>query len=125
MTPPVSSNDNQFIRKAKGYPGRDQLDQASMRLRRAVARLHREGQLDPETAAKLGPIVGAAARSWDELAREAEKAADGSKRNRDRLAKAQAALDRKLARTVRQGRVPESLRRRAEGSAGPHGGDAA
>ena len=111
MTDTTTPNE-QFVRKAKGYPGRDQLDQASMRFRRAVTRLHREGLKDPVTAAKLGPIITEAVAALDSLAQRAQKAENESARNRAMLAREQEKLERVLRKGARQGspRAAELLR---------------
>lgn len=100
-TPPAEP----FTRRAAGYPGRDRLDAANMRFRRAVARLHREGvrHQDAETAAKVGPIVARAEAVLRELAAEAEQAADNSARHLAALAKEEAKLarlERRLGRRI-------------------------
>ncbi|SFD61783.1 hypothetical protein [Streptomyces aidingensis] len=99
-----TGNSGSFVRRSRGYPGRDRLDAASMRFRRAVARLHREGQRsDPQTAAKLGPIVAEAEAVLLRLAERAEKAENESARNRRLLAEEEARLDRLLRRAARRG----------------------
>jgi hypothetical protein len=86
-------------RRSSGYPGRDQLDAASMQFRRAVARLYREGERgDPETAAKLKPIIERAVWSLEALAGEAERAEQDSARNRKRTEDAADALERQMKR---------------------------
>ncbi|TDT95336.1 hypothetical protein EDD99_7161 [Streptomyces sp. 846.5] len=90
-------------RSHKGYPGRAQLDRSNMRMRKAFARLAREGLRDPETAAKIAPIVQAAAEQMDRLAVEADRAADNSLRNRAMLSKEQAKLNKVLRRSAAAG----------------------
>jgi septal ring factor EnvC (AmiA/AmiB activator) len=85
----------------RGYPGRNSLDAASNRFRRALARLAREGRTDPETAAKLPPILAEAVETLDRLAAAASKAEGESARNRKAIAAQEARLarlERKLGR---------------------------
>lgn len=67
-------------RRAKGYPGRDRLNDANMRFRAALAQLHREGQRDPDTAGKLLPLVDEAVQTLERLALCAVEAAGNSAR---------------------------------------------
>ncbi|MFG2671165.1 hypothetical protein [Streptomyces sp. NPDC048445] len=87
-----------FTRRTRGYPGRDQLDAANMRFRKAVARLAREGARDPATAVKLPPIIAEAVQTLDRLTAEAADAEGNSERHRVALA----AEAEKLARLQRR-----------------------
>ncbi|MBT2397231.1 hypothetical protein [Streptomyces sp. ISL-100] len=86
-----------FIRRHRGYPGREQLDAVNMRFRRAVARLAREGAKDPATAAKLAPIIAEAVEALERLTAQASQAEGSSAGHRGAMEREQAKLDR-LAR---------------------------
>ncbi|MGC5007447.1 hypothetical protein [Streptomyces sp. DT203] len=98
MTP---ASPEPFTRRTRGYPGRDQLDAANMRFRKAVARLAREGTKDPATATKLPLIVAEAVQMLDRLTAAAIEAEGNSERHRAALAaeaEKLAQLQRRLAR---------------------------
>lgn len=67
-------------RRTKGYPGRERLNDANMRFRAALAQLHREGQRDPNTAAKLLPLIDEAVQTLERLTTAATVAAGNSAR---------------------------------------------
>lgn len=91
-------------RGAQVIEGRAELDAAWARFRRGTARLAREGRRsDPETLAKLGPIVAEATRVLDRLADEAQAAEDSSARNRRLLAEVEQKATRVLRKLARQG----------------------
>lgn len=92
-----------FTRRSRGYAGRDQLDAANMRFRKAVARLAREGDKDPDTAAKLPPIIAEAVQTLDRLATAAIEAEGNSARHRAAMAREQAKLDRLTRKLTRRG----------------------
>ncbi|MCX4972182.1 hypothetical protein [Streptomyces sp. NBC_00620] len=86
------------------YPGREQLDTANMRFRRALARLHREaGRHDPALMPKLAAIVQNATTQLAALAVEAEKAEDSSTRHRAALKKEEDKVRATLRKGVRRG----------------------
>jgi hypothetical protein len=74
-----------------------------MRFRRAIARLAREGRTDPDTAAKLPPIVAEAVQTLDRLAAAASEAEGQSARNRAAMEREQAKLDRLQRQMARRG----------------------
>lgn len=89
----------------KGYPGRPELDAANARLRRALARLWREGTRhdDPDIRAAVGPIAAEAAATLDRLAAAATEAENNSARHRAALAVEEAKLarlERRLGRRI-------------------------
>ncbi|ULR50594.1 hypothetical protein [Streptomyces deccanensis] len=80
------------------YPGRDQLDTANARFRRAISRLHREaGRHDPKLMPTVERIVREAADTLGRLAADAEAAESTSQRHQTDL-KAQ---EDKLRATLR------------------------
>ncbi|MFD3525059.1 hypothetical protein [Streptomyces sp. NPDC058653] len=91
-------------RGAQPIEGRAELDAAWARFRRGMVRLAREGRRsDPETLAKLGPIVAEATQVLDRLAGEANAAVGSSARNRRLVAEAEQKAARVLRRLARQG----------------------
>ncbi|WP_017239522.1 hypothetical protein [Streptomyces sp. SS] len=80
---------------ASGYPGRDQLDGANQRFRRALARLAREGRRhDATLLAAVERIATDAADALDRFAVAATEAEGNSARHRAALDREQARLDR-------------------------------
>ncbi|MFI1422746.1 hypothetical protein ACH4VX_33210 [Streptomyces sp. NPDC020731] len=85
-----------------GYPGRDQLDDANRRFRRALARLAREGRRhDSELLAEVARIAAEAADILDRLAKDATEVEGKSARHRAALAREQQALTRTLRKLSR------------------------
>lgn len=90
--------------KKPAYPGRPALDDANMRFRRALSRLHREaGRHDPALMPKLAAIVQRATDQLALLAVEAEQAEDSSTRHRAGLKKQEDKVRAVLRRGVRRG----------------------
>lgn len=112
------------------YPGRDQLDTANARFRRAIARLHREaGRHDPKLMSEVERIVREAADTLGRLAQDAEQA-EGASTRHQRALKAQEdktrAILRKAGRRGDQRAVDMLARLDARAARrGPHGDDAA
>ncbi|MEU3730293.1 hypothetical protein AB0E81_12900 [Streptomyces sp. NPDC033538] len=87
-----------------GYPGRDRLDDANRRFRRALARLAREGRRhDPDLLAEVERIAAEAAGTLDRLATVAVKAEGNSGRHRAALEREQQNLDRITRKLARRG----------------------
>ncbi|MCX4908060.1 hypothetical protein [Streptomyces sp. NBC_00878] len=90
--------------KKPAYPGRPALDEANMRFRRGLSRLHREaGRHDPALMPKLTAIVQRATEQLLALAVEAEQAEDSSARHRAGLKKEEDKVRAVLRRGVRRG----------------------
>jgi hypothetical protein len=86
------------------YPGRDQLDAANMRFRRAVARLYREaGRHDPKLMPEVERIVREAAETLGRLAVDAEAAENTSARHQAALKAQEDRLRAKLRPAARRG----------------------
>ncbi|MGW4021070.1 hypothetical protein [Streptomyces sp. NPDC005009] len=86
------------------YPGRDQLDTANMRFRRAVTRLYREaGRHDPKLMPEVERIVREAAETLGRLAADAEAAENTSARHQAALKKQEDKLRAKLRPAARRG----------------------
>ncbi|MEU3413745.1 hypothetical protein ABZ760_21160 [Streptomyces sp. NPDC006658] len=102
------------------YPGRDQLDAANMRFRRALARLHREGvRHDPDLLPELERIVREAAETLGRLAADAEAAENTSQRHQAALKAQEDKIRAKLRPAARCGdpRAMQLLRRLDERAA--------
>ncbi|MFH8471976.1 hypothetical protein [Streptomyces sp. NPDC018000] len=105
-----------FVRRTRGYPGREELDAVNMRFRRALARLAREGTKDPATAAKLAPIIAEAVRTLERLTAKATEAEGNSARNRAAMEREQANLERLACRAgITLRRPPAKPTGRADG----------
>ncbi|MFE4692928.1 hypothetical protein ACFRH6_23110 [Streptomyces sp. NPDC056749] len=92
---------------ASGYPGRDQLDGANQRFRRALARLAREGRRhDPTLLATVERIATDAAGALDRLAVAAAEAEGNSARHRAAIDREQQKLDRLARKLAHRGGVP-------------------
>jgi hypothetical protein len=86
------------------YPGRDQLDAANMRFRRAVARLYREaGRHDPKLMPEVERIVREAAEVLGRLAADAEAAENSSTRHQAALKAQEDKLRARLRPAARRG----------------------
>lgn len=86
------------------YPGREQLDNANMRFRRAVARLHREaGRHDPKLMPEVERIVAEAAETLGRLATDAEAAENTSARHQRALKAQEDRLRAQLRPAARRG----------------------
>ncbi|MGW1363510.1 hypothetical protein ACWCQP_39600 [Streptomyces chartreusis] len=89
-----------------GYPGREQLDTANMRFRRAVSRLHREaGRHDPKLMPEVARIVNEAAETLGRLAADAEAAENTSARHQAALKAQEDKLRAQLRPAARRGDV--------------------
>lgn len=89
------SDPQNFVRRQRGYPGRDRLDASSMRFRSAVAKLARESEREPKLASEVEPIVSDACAALDALAKRADQTLARSARH-------QARIRSQLAKTERQ-----------------------
>lgn len=115
------------------YPGRPALDDANMRFRRGLARLHREaGRHDPALMPKLEAIVQRATEQLTALAAEAEQAEDSSARRQAAVKVEEDKMRAILRKGVRRGdpravamlaRLDERAGRRPQN--GPDGDDTA
>ncbi|MFH9012656.1 hypothetical protein ACH4C6_14860 [Streptomyces sp. NPDC017943] len=86
------------------YPGRDQLDVANTRFRRAVARLNREaGRHDPKLMPEVERIVREAAETLGRLAADAEAAENTSARHQAALKVQEDKLRAQLRPAARRG----------------------
>ncbi|MEV7427005.1 hypothetical protein [Streptomyces sp. NPDC091212] len=111
-------------RGGKGRPieGRAELDAAWARFRRGMVRLAREGhRSDPQTLAKLTPIVAEATSSLNRLADELQAAEDASARNRRLLAVEEQRLGKVLRKAARQGSPAARRMLRGIAEGGPDG----
>lgn len=97
-------------RRIKGYPGREELNEANMRFRAALTQLHREGVRDPKTAAKLLPLVEEAVQVLERLTTDALVAAGNSERWRAAAA-AEAAKAVAVLKPGRKAKLPRLDRR--------------
>ncbi|MEW2610241.1 hypothetical protein AB0937_08525 [Streptomyces sp. NPDC047880] len=86
------------------YPGRDQLDAANTRFRRAVARLYREaGRHDPKLMPEVERIVREAAETLGRLAADAEAAESTSARHQAALKAQEDKIRAQLRPAARRG----------------------
>ncbi|MFD1660001.1 hypothetical protein ACFSL4_17810 [Streptomyces caeni] len=113
------------------YPGREQLDAANARFRRAVSRLHREaGRHDPKLMPAVERIVLEAAETLGRLAQDAEAAENTSARHQAVLKAQEDKIRAQLRPAARRGdqravSILSRLDQRAARRPGPAPDDAA
>ncbi|MEU7380943.1 hypothetical protein AB0A91_13210 [Streptomyces sp. NPDC042207] len=108
-------------RRTPEFDGRDALDAAWARFRKATADLLREGLLSPDVLPALTPIVKEATTTLTRLTREAHKAAAGSKRRQKARGDREARLRRMLGRAAGQGSPAAERMLRGLDGEGPDG----